>query len=57
MWKEDKRAVPGKGGSFRLDAVRSDVEMGEGDGFSGRKERGVPALDRTHCDVAWPKPC
>jgi hypothetical protein len=30
MWKEDKRAVPGKGGNFRLDAVRSDVEMGDG---------------------------
>ena len=41
MWKEDKRAVPGKGGNFRLDAVRSDVEPGDGDGFPGEKEQRV----------------
>jgi hypothetical protein len=44
MWKEDKRAVPGKSGNFRLDAVRSDVEMGDGDGFSGEKRTGRSAL-------------
>jgi hypothetical protein len=28
--------------TFRLDAVRSDVELGDGDGFPGENEQGVP---------------
>jgi hypothetical protein len=41
MWKEDKRAVLGKCGDSRLDAVRSDAKLGDGMVFPGRKQ-GVP---------------